>query len=170
MNNINKENKKQRYITYKNDDIKVFWNPKLCQHAGKCFQGNREVFNPNQKPWINLSKASATEIAAIIDMCPSKALQYELKDSISVLFEENSHRSSAYKDGNLIGECEFDVCDNKWNIVHTGVRPAFEGQGIARRLLNKVVEQARLKKIKIVPICSYAKKVMEGKKEYKDVL
>ena len=165
-----KENKKQRYITYKNDDIKVFWNPKLCQHAGKCFQGNKAVFNPNQKPWIDLSKAPATEIAKIIDMCPSKALQYELKNSISIVFEENLNRSVAYKDGNLIGECEFDVCENKWNIVHTGVRPAFEGQGIARKLLNKVVEQARLKNMKIVPICSYAKKVMENKEEYKDVL
>lgn len=164
MNNIKKENKKQRYITYKNDDIKVFWNPKLCQHAGKCFQGNKEVFNPNQKPWINLSKAPAKEIAAIIDMCPSKALKYELKDSISVVFEESLNRSAAYKDGNLIGECEFDVCDNKWHIVHTGVRPAFEGQGIARRLLNKVVEEARLRNVKIVPVCSYAKRVMEGKK------
>ena len=87
-----KETKKQRYITYKNDDISVFWNPKLCQHAGKCFQGNKEVFNPAQKPWINLSKAPAKEIAAIIDKCPSKALQYELKDSISVKndkFNEN---------------------------------------------------------------------------------
>ena len=165
-----KETKKQRYITYKNDDISVFWNPKLCQHAGKCFQGNKEVFNPAQTPWINLSKASAKEIAAIIDMCPSKALQYELKDSISVVFEESLNRSAAYKDGNLIGECEFDVCDNKWHIVHTGVRPAFEGQGIARRLLNKVVEQARLRNVKIVPICSYAKKVMENKEEYRDVL
>ena len=170
MNNIKKETKKQRYITYKNDDIKVFWNPKLCQHAGKCFQGNKEVFNPTQNPWINLSKAPAKEIAAIIDMCPSKALQYELKISISVVFEENLNRSAAYKDGNLIGECEFDVNDNKWNIVHTGVRPAFEGQGIARRLLNKVVEQARLRNVKIVPICSYAKRVMEGREEYRDIL
>ena len=170
MNNIKKETKKQRYITYKNDDIKVFWNPKLCQHAGKCFQGNKEVFNPNQKPWVDLSKASAKEIAAIIDMCPSKALQYELQDPISVVFEENLNRSAAYKDGNLIGECEFEVHDNKWNIVHTGVRPAFEGQGIARRLLNKVVEQARLRNVKIVPVCSYARRVMENKEEYKDVL
>lgn len=165
MNNIKKETKKQRYITYKNDDIKVFWNPKLCQHAGKCFQGNKEVFNPNQKPWVNLSKAPAKEIAAIIDMCPSKALKYELQDPISVVFEENLNRSAAYKDGNLIGECEFDVNDNKWNIVHTGVRPAFEGQGIARRLLNKVVEEARLRNLKIVPVCSYAKKVLEHSKD-----
>ena len=170
MDNLKKENKKQRYITYKNDDIKVFWNPKLCQHAAKCFQGNREVFNPNQKPWVDLSKAPAKEIAAIIDKCPSKALLYELKDPISVVFEESLNRSAAYKNGNLIGECEFVVNDNKWNIVHTGVRPAFEGQGIARRLLNKVVEQARIRNMKIVPICSYAKKVMERKEEYKDVL
>ena len=170
MDDLKKENKRQSYITYKNADIKVFWNPKLCQHAGKCWQGNREVFNPNQKPWVDLSKAPAAEIATIIDQCPSKALLYELQDSISVVFEESLNRSAAYKDGNLIGECEFDVDENKWIIVHTGVRPAFEGQGIAKRLLKKVVEQARVRNVKIVPICSYARKVMEGKEEYKDVL
>ena len=121
----------------------------------------------------------AAELNTLIDECEEAELNIfnQIKDSCvnwhdgnSVVFEESLNRSAAYKDGNLIGECEFDVCDNKWNIVHTGVRPAFEGQGIAKRLLNKVVEQARLKNIKIVPICSYAKKVMEGKEEYKSVL
>ena len=53
---------------------------------------------------------------------------------------------------------------------HTGVRPAYGGQGIARRLVEKVIEEARARQIKILPLCSYASKMMEGKTEYQDVL
>ena len=158
------------YKTYENDDIAVFWNPDVCQHAGKCARGNGNVFNPKRRPWIDLSQASAAEIAAIIDQCPSGALQYELKNQVTVVFEESSRRSAAYKDGKLIGECEFFKSDNTWSIVHTGVRPGNEGQGIARRLVEKIIEEARARQVRINPLCSYAKKLMIGREKYKDVL
>lgn len=47
---------------------------------------------------------------------------------------------------------------------------AYGGQGIARRLVEKVIEEARARQIKILPLCSYASKMMEGKTEYQDVL
>lgn len=161
---------KQGYITYENESIKVFWNPKICQHVGKCVRGNGKVFEVGRRPWIDLSQASAKEIAAVIDQCPSKALQYELKDSVCIVFEEENNRSAAYDNGKQIGECEFNPSSSAWIITHTGVRPEYEGKGIARKLLLKVVEAARAKKVKITPVCSYAVKVMTGKEEYKDVL
>ena len=66
--------------TYENDEIAVFWNPKMCRHAAKCVQGNAKVFDPQRRPWIDLTQATAKEIAAIINKYPSKALQYELKE------------------------------------------------------------------------------------------
>ena len=160
----------QGFKTYENDEIEVFWNPAICQHAGKCAGGNRSVFDPKRRPWIDLSQTPAKEIAAIIDQCPSKALQYELKNYVSVVFEENANRSAAYKDGELVGECEFSASEKMWIIAHTGVRPAYEGQGIARRLVEKVIEEARTRQIRILPLCPYAKRMMTGKEEYKDVL
>ena len=74
-----KELESQGYKAYENEDIIVFWNPKLCIHVGFCFKGNGEVFDPKRRPWVDLSKASAAEIAAVVDTCPSKALLYELK-------------------------------------------------------------------------------------------
>ena len=73
---------KKGYITYENENIKVFWNPKICQHVGRCVRGNSKVFEVGRRHWIDLSQASAKEIAAVIDQCPSKALQYELKNDI----------------------------------------------------------------------------------------
>lgn len=30
----------QGFKTYENEDIQVFWNPKMCEHAGECVRGN----------------------------------------------------------------------------------------------------------------------------------
>ena len=65
------------YKAYEGEEICVFWNPNLCTHATECVRGNRAVFDVNRRPWIDPNAASGDEIAAIIDRCPSKALQYE---------------------------------------------------------------------------------------------
>lgn len=67
------------YKAYENEDIIVFWNPDLCQHATECIKGNNQVFDVNKRPWVDLSAAPAKEISTIIDKCPSGALKYELK-------------------------------------------------------------------------------------------
>ena len=95
-----------------------------------------------------------------------------MKDNglLSVVFEEEACRSAAYRNGEQIGECEFTESGNVWSIVHTGVRPGNEGQGIAKKLVLKVIEEARERDVRIHPVCSYAVKLMTGKDEYKDVL
>ena len=132
--------------------------------------GQLQRIQPPAPQWIDLSQAPATEIADIIDRCPSKALQYELLNPISIVFEEDLDRAAAYDRGKLIGECEFEDSGDRWVITHTGVREAYEGKGIARKLVLKVVEAARAKGVKICPLCPYAKKMMAGKEEFKDVL
>ena len=89
---------------------------------------------------------------------------------ITVVFEEEARRSAAYDGGEQIGECEFQQEGGAWVISHTGVRPEYGGRGIARELVGKVIEAARERKVKIVPVCSYARRMMEGKEEYADVL
>ena len=54
--------------------------------------------------------------------------------------------------------------------MHTGVRSEYGGRGIAKKLVLCVIEAARAKKAKLVPLCSYADKLMTGKEEFRDVL
>ncbi len=35
---------------YQNGDIIVSWEPKLCIHAGYCFRGLPDVFQPESRP------------------------------------------------------------------------------------------------------------------------
>jgi uncharacterized protein len=60
--------------------------------------------------------------------------------------------------------------EDKFIIEHTVVNPKNEGKGLGKQLVNAAVEFARKNAYKILPLCVYAKKVMEGSDEYKDVL
>lgn len=60
--------------------------------------------------------------------------------------------------------------DGVWVINHTFVESNYGGQAIASKLVAKIVEEARNNNIKIIPVCPFAKKEFERKKEYSDVL
>jgi uncharacterized protein len=45
--------------------------------------------------------------------------------------------------------------DGPMVIDHTGVPPEFEGRGIAARLVNAAIADARDQGFKITPVCSY---------------
>ncbi len=57
--------------------------------------------------------------------------------------------------GKQIAELDFEIKDNILNAYHTGVRPELEGQGIAGKLFDKMVDFAREKGYKVVPSCPY---------------
>ncbi|HEX9025726.1 MAG TPA: GNAT family N-acetyltransferase [Clostridium sp.] len=72
---------------------------------------------------------------------------------------------------NALAEITF-VPDGESKIIvnHTYVSESLRGQGIALKLVKKVIEYARKENIKIIPLCSYVEKVMTRNEEYKDVL
>jgi uncharacterized protein len=55
-------------------------------------------------------------------------------------------------------------------IDHTEVSPLLKGKGAGKLLVMKAVEFARLKGIKILPLCPFAKSVFDKTIEIKDVL
>jgi uncharacterized Fe-S cluster protein YjdI/CDGSH-type Zn-finger protein len=65
---------------YRNDQIAVSWEPKLCIHAGNCFRGLPEVFKPKSRPWVSVDAATADKIAEVVMTCPTGALHFERLD------------------------------------------------------------------------------------------
>lgn len=55
-------------------------------------------------------------------------------------------------------------------IDHTEVFLGNEGKGLGKQLVKAAVDFARGKGLKILPLCPYAKSVMEKTPEYADVL
>lgn len=70
----------------------------------------------------------------------------------------------------VVGKIEFVKDGNELTITHTIVNPLFRGQGIAKILMEKVIELAKEKGYKIIPVCSYAISYFEKNKEYKELL
>ncbi|KAB2817783.1 N-acetyltransferase [Phaeocystidibacter marisrubri] len=53
---------------------------------------------------------------------------------------------------------------------HTEVKPFLRGKGAGKALLNYAVKDARTRNLKIVPLCPYSRKTMEGDPKYADIL
>ncbi|HEU4339311.1 MAG TPA: (4Fe-4S)-binding protein [Planctomycetota bacterium] len=70
------EKRLQRYET---TEIVVTFDPNVCTHSGNCVRGLPAVFDVRRKRWVAPEAASAAEVAAQIERCPSGALQYQLK-------------------------------------------------------------------------------------------
>lgn len=64
---------------YESEELSVIWKPEKCIHSEICFKGLSDVFNPNQRPWVNVKGADDMTIKEQIDRCPSGALSYKLK-------------------------------------------------------------------------------------------
>jgi uncharacterized Fe-S cluster protein YjdI len=66
--------------TYADDRIEVSWEPKLCIHTQNCMQRLRQVFDPERRPWIDVTAAEADEIAETVLTCPTGALHFRRLD------------------------------------------------------------------------------------------
>ena len=80
---------------------------------------------------------------------------------ISYRFEEENHQAAAYDGDKLIGVCQYEPMETEWAITHTSVLDEYGGQGIARKLVLMVSDEADDAGMDILPVCSYAKKVLE---------
>ena len=73
--------KKELIKEYKAYDLTVLWKPDQCIHSKNCWKGLIQVFNPQNRPWINLEAASSERIIKQIDQCPSGALSYHINNN-----------------------------------------------------------------------------------------
>ena len=90
--------------------------------------------------------------------------------AMQIVFEPEHFRSAAYDGETRVGVAEIEDTRGCWVITHTEVDPAYGGQGIARRLIEEIIAEARHTGKKIVPVCSYAEKMRRDREEYTDVL
>jgi uncharacterized Fe-S cluster protein YjdI len=63
--------------TYAGREVDVSFDPEVCIHSGNCVRGLPAVFDTNRKPWIVPGAAAADDVVALVERCPSGALQFE---------------------------------------------------------------------------------------------
>jgi uncharacterized Fe-S cluster protein YjdI len=68
---------------YTNDEITIVWQPKVCTHSTICWKGLIQVFNPRERPWIKMDRATTERIIEQVKKCPSGALSYYLNNEMN---------------------------------------------------------------------------------------
>ncbi len=157
---------------YEYGDIAVFWDSEKCRHAKRCVTGSPKTFEFGRRPWIDLTQAPTMEIWQTIEKCPTKALTCVYTHETTVMMDKDNCRCVAYKgmdassedQGLRIGECDYEKTEDGWVIYHTEVAPEHEGKGIAKRMVYKIAEAAEKEGSKVIPVCSYAVKILEHEK------
>ena len=90
-----------------------------------------------------------------------------------IKFEINKTGRGAFffeKEGKHLGEMIISISDEILTVYHTEVLPEIEGKGIAKKLVEAMVDYVRAHQLKIIPLCPYVSAVFNKNPEkYKDV-
>lgn len=84
--------------------------------------------------------------------------------------KQNSNTFDVYLDGQKAGFMDYEIKDGNMVITHTEVDEKFGGHGLGKKLVEAAVDAAKKDDRKIVSYCPFAKKVIEGTPEFKEVL
>jgi uncharacterized Fe-S cluster protein YjdI/predicted GNAT family acetyltransferase len=166
---------------YPTEGLTVHWDPSICQHSGVCARTLPRVFRPRERPWIDPDAASAAEIAAMIDTCPSRALSYTwtapeaelVSDAAPVIEVRNSPAHSRYEvrvDGALAGFTHYLTEDGALVFDHTLIKDAFAGQGLGSVLARGALDDVRAQGGRIVALCEYISGWLGKHPEYEDLV
>lgn len=90
---------------------------------------------------------------------------------IQIKEHETKGYAIAQENGKTAGKMTYSIPSSAFIIIdHTEVESAFEGKGVGKQLLYKIVEMAREKKIKILPLCPFASAMFKKLEDIQDVL
>ncbi len=79
-------------------------------------------------------------------------------------------RFSLLESDDFAGELSYTWAGNdKFIIDHTGIPDEHTSKGYGKKLVDKAVEFAREKGVRILPLCPFAKAYMDKKREFDDV-
>jgi uncharacterized protein len=92
---------------------------------------------------------------------------------MQIQLEQKENRGAFYieESGGRLAEMTFSQAGpDKIIIEHTEVSDKLRGTGAGKKLVAEAVAYALKSKLKILPLCPFAKSVMEKTPEYQDVL
>jgi uncharacterized Fe-S cluster protein YjdI/CDGSH-type Zn-finger protein len=118
----------KRNQTYPAPGITVTFDPNLCIHSGVCLNSLPAVFDVRRQRWVRPEAATAPEVAATIDRCPSGALQYVLEGSAGPSIEASNEPTEttiqASINGPLLVQGTFQLLDETGREVSNSGRAA----------------------------------------------
>ncbi len=101
---------------YTNGKLTVHWRPAKCIHVTTCYKELIEVFNPRNRPWVNMNGAPNERIIEIVDKCPTGAITWSWnneegnKEKTAPLKEEKDVTEvKIMRDGPIVVMGDFEI-------------------------------------------------------------
>lgn len=108
----------EKVLEYSNGEITVIWKPDVCIHAGECVKGSPDVFQPKERPWIQIERRSSEKVMETIDKCPSGALSYRVEKAAPPESKDGeSFRIRATQNGPFLVKGNLEIEDEDGNIT-----------------------------------------------------
>jgi predicted GNAT family acetyltransferase len=89
---------------------------------------------------------------------------------VTVRDNPDEHRYEIWSGDTRAGFSDYKLSTHQIAIVHTETAQEFEGQGLARRLVTEVLDDARARGLAVLPFCPYVRRFISRNAEYLDLV
>lgn len=92
-------------------------------------------------------------------------------DEVKLTLNEKGHGAFYIMNGQeRIGEMDISIQGDSLTVYHTEVMPEAEGKGLAKQMLQTMVDHARKNKLQVIPLCPYVQaQFKRHPEEYADI-
>ena len=79
-------------------------------------------------------------------------------EEITLQLSEKNHGAFFVKEGEeQLGEMVLSISDKNLTVYHTEVSPKAEGKGLAKKMLESMVDYARKNNLQVIPLCPFVR-------------
>jgi predicted GNAT family acetyltransferase len=89
---------------------------------------------------------------------------------IAITDDTAKHRYEAHIATELAGYAEYNLLTDAIMFTHTEVLPAFEGKGVGSTLAKHVLDDARARKLHVIPVCQFIAGYIRKHRDYVDLV
>ncbi|WP_433434465.1 GNAT family N-acetyltransferase [Nonomuraea sp. CA-141351] len=90
--------------------------------------------------------------------------------SIEVVDNSTESRFEVLVDGKVAGFTDYRLLPTKIVFTHTEVLPAYEGQGLASKLIGYALQASADTGLRVVPLCPFVAKYIERHPEFQELV
>lgn len=89
---------------------------------------------------------------------------------MEIVDNTTENRFEILLDGKVAGFADYRLLPTKVVFTHTEVLPAYEGQGLAGKLVGQALQMSADTGLRVVPLCPYVAEYIERHPEFKDLV
>ena len=87
-----------------------------------------------------------------------------------VRLDETEHRYEITEDGAVAGFVTYHDRDGVRSLLHTEIDPAYEGRGLASRLIEAALDDLRERGLRLRPVCPFVRAFLDKRPEYVELV